>query len=359
MLALGGDHPDALRAGDPDVPSLVDLHPVRDALLDHAGADAVEEHPAVRERAVVVHVVDLDERPRRVVDVEERLVRGEAQPVRHLVLVLPDDELQLVLAAAGRDHEDALPAELPLALDPEAGEAPVPRVGEVDRPVRADGDVVRAVQVLALVVERERLAHAVGALAHERARDVLADEQVEVRVEGHPVALERRVPDLGHRAVQRDLPPDVGRHVGEVEDLLRRVPDRPLGEGESGCELLDGGALLDELVDRVRLRFDTRHGVSPFVTASSPRDNILVRKVCIRRSGCRPLGSPPPAGHIPEGARCRGRNCVGRHRIESSVRSRRARPRHRRLHPGLERGAEPPRRPRRARWPGCPMPTSS
>ena len=58
-------------------------------------------------------------RARRVVDVEERLAGREAEAVRHLVLVLADDELQLVLAAARRDHEDALPPELALALDPE------------------------------------------------------------------------------------------------------------------------------------------------------------------------------------------------------------------------------------------------
>ncbi|MFO7571927.1 MAG: SMP-30/gluconolactonase/LRE family protein [Gaiellaceae bacterium] len=41
VLALGGDHPDPARAGHPDVPALDALHPVRDALLDDAGADAV------------------------------------------------------------------------------------------------------------------------------------------------------------------------------------------------------------------------------------------------------------------------------------------------------------------------------
>src|SRR4051812_15282564 len=75
VLARGADHPDAARAGDPDVPLLVALHPVRDALLDHTGADAVEEHAAVLKAVVRGDVVDLDERARRVVDVEQRLVR--------------------------------------------------------------------------------------------------------------------------------------------------------------------------------------------------------------------------------------------------------------------------------------------
>ena len=62
----------------------------------------------------------------------------EAQPVRHVELVLGDGEVELVLASAGRNSEDALPAEVARALDAEAGETPVPGIGEVDRPVRAD-----------------------------------------------------------------------------------------------------------------------------------------------------------------------------------------------------------------------------
>src|SRR3954452_14254118 len=246
VLTLRADHPEAARPGDPDVAELVAFHPVRDALLDHAGADALEEHAPVLERSVGVHVVDLDEGSGRVVDVELRLARREAEAVRHLVLVLRDDELQLVLSPTRRDHEDALPAELTLALDPEAREAPVPGIGEVDRAVRADGHVVRAVEVLALPVKRESLSHAVAALPYERARDVLADEEIEVRVEHHAVALEGRIADFRHVAVERDLAADVRRHVGEVEHLLLRVPDRPFGEREPRRELLDTRALLDE-----------------------------------------------------------------------------------------------------------------
>src|SRR5580765_7453202 len=147
MLALGADHPDAAGARDPDVAFLVALHPVRDALLDQAGADAFEEHAPVREAPVGLDVVDLDPRLRRVVDVEQRLVGREAEPVRLLVLVLLDDQFRIT--AAGRDAEDALPAEHPLALEPEDGHTPVPGVGEPDRPVRLDAHVVRAVQLLA------------------------------------------------------------------------------------------------------------------------------------------------------------------------------------------------------------------
>ena len=254
VLARGRDDPDPARPGHPDVPALVALHPVRDALLDDAGTDAFEEHAAVRDRPVGRGVVDLDVRPWRVVDVEERLVRVEADAVRHLELVLLDDQLEV--AAARRDAVDALEAEAPLARMPEAREAPVPRVGEVDAAVRVHADVVRAVQLLALELLGDDLARSVRALLHERARDVLADEQVEVGVVRHPVALVREVPHLDDRAVRRVLAPHVTRHVREEEVMLLRVPDRPLREREAGCHPLDLRSLLDELVDRVRLRFD-------------------------------------------------------------------------------------------------------
>src|SRR6476659_8924923 len=247
VLALGADHPDAAGAGDPDVAFLVALHPVRDALLDHAGADALEEHPPVRERAVGVDVVDLDPRLRRFVDVEQRLVGREAEPVRLLVLVLLDDQLRV--AAAWRDAEDALPAEHSLALEPEDGHAPVPGVGEPERPVGLHADVVRAVQLLALVVRGQHLAAgalAVRVHADERAGRVLANDQPAVRVEGHPVALVTRARDDLDATLLVPAPPGVGGHVGEEQELPLRVPDRPLREGEAGAELLDLDVLVDE-----------------------------------------------------------------------------------------------------------------
>ena len=259
---LGADHPDALRAGDPDVAALVALHPVGDALLDHAGADALEEHAPVRERAVRVHVPDLDVRPRRVVDVEQRLVRREAEPVRHVELVSVDDRARgrpgRRRAGSGRRPASRAPGSRSM---PEAGEAPVPRIGEVDRAVRADADVVRAVELLALVVVGEQSRARRPAARAQRARDVLADEQVEVvrRRSSRCTCTTGRITSTTAPSDGVYLPPDVAGHVGEEQVVLRRVPDRPLGEGEARREALDLGALLDELVDRVRSRVDSRH----------------------------------------------------------------------------------------------------
>src|SRR5687768_14274816 len=58
VLAGRRDHPDPAGTGHPDVAALVALHPVRDAFLDDARPDALEEHPAVRDRPVGCGVVD-------------------------------------------------------------------------------------------------------------------------------------------------------------------------------------------------------------------------------------------------------------------------------------------------------------
>ena len=196
-----------------------------------------------------------------VVDVEQRLVGREAQPVGLVEVV---DE-QLRVAAARRDAVDALEVEVLLALDAEAGHAPVGRVGEVDRAVALDHDVVGAVELPALVVGGEHLAPAapaVGVHAHDRARDVLADDEPPVVVDRHPVALVGRVGDLGDPRVRVPAPAHVAGHVAEEQEAVG-VPDRPLGEGEAGPDLLDLGALVDQLAEGVRFDLDSHGDPSP------------------------------------------------------------------------------------------------
>src|SRR6185295_18786078 len=95
----------------------------------------------------------------------------------------------------GRDAEQPAEPELVAAalLPDPVVPAAVVGVGEVDAAVVATGDdVVRAVQVRAPVVEGDEVTPPVGAEPDETARDLFADEQAPVVVEGHAVALEGR-----------------------------------------------------------------------------------------------------------------------------------------------------------------------
>jgi hypothetical protein len=87
---------------------------------------------------------------------------------------------------------------------------------------------------------------AVGIHANERAGRVLAHDQPAVRVQRHPVALVARAEDLLDPIRLVPAPASVAGHVGEEQELALRVPDRPLGEGEAGSELLDLDVLVDE-----------------------------------------------------------------------------------------------------------------
>ena len=191
--------------------------------------------------------------PRRVVDVEQRLVRREAEPVRLLEVV---DE-QLEVAPACRQPVDALKVEILLALEPEARHAPVRRVGEDDRPVARDDHVVGAVQLLALPVRGERLTRSVRLLPDDGARDVLADDEVAVVVERHAVALVARVPEHRDSLVGMPAAALIARHVTEMERPVGH-PDRTFREGEPCRYLLDLGVLVDEVVQLLGMHHD-RH----------------------------------------------------------------------------------------------------
>src|SRR2546426_5265885 len=94
VLTIRTEHPDALRARYPDVAALVALHAVDEvALLEGSRADALREHPAVRDRTVGLDVEHSDMGARRVVDVEQRLVGRKAEPGRLLEVV--DEEVHI------------------------------------------------------------------------------------------------------------------------------------------------------------------------------------------------------------------------------------------------------------------------
>src|SRR5690606_20763943 len=127
------------------------------AVLDARGEDT----PGAK-AAVGAYLEDADVGLLGVVDIEEALVRREAEPIGLGEGVALHQQLRLAAGLPRRNAKDALPAQLARPLDPEAGHAPVPGVGEIDRAVGAHAEVVGAVELLALEVGGEHLAAAVG-----------------------------------------------------------------------------------------------------------------------------------------------------------------------------------------------------
>src|SRR5689334_8822355 len=68
---------------------------------------------------------------------------------------------------------------------------------------------------------------------------MLADDQIELGVIGHAVAFVRRTLDLDDAAPGIPSPPYIGRHVGEQQMVLDRMPDRPFREFKPCADLAD------------------------------------------------------------------------------------------------------------------------
>jgi hypothetical protein len=90
------------------------------------------------------------------VDEQPVLGRAEAEPIRLLEQVAVDQELRR--SRRRRDAVDALEAELPRPLDAVDRHSAVPGIGEVDRPVGLDADIVWAVSSIPSKCEAEPLA---------------------------------------------------------------------------------------------------------------------------------------------------------------------------------------------------------
>src|SRR5439155_8629030 len=209
-LARRGVDPDAAGRGDPDIAALVALHAVGQAGLE-LGANAAGEDARIGERAVGFDVEGADQRLRGVVDVEQAFIGREAEAVGLVEQMAVDDEFWR--AAAGRDAIDALKAELARPLDAIDRHAAVPGIAEIDRAARMDADVVRAVELLILVVRSNHLTPSVGALADQGRGGMLADNEIELGVIGHAVAFIRRTLDLDDAALGVPSPAHIAGHI--------------------------------------------------------------------------------------------------------------------------------------------------
>ena len=100
---------------------------------------------------------------------------------------------------------------------------------------------------------------------------MFADQQIQVGVIGHPVALVGRVHNLANTCPVQP-PPHVAGHVRKQQVMVNRMPDRTFGEGKARPLLPDGGVLVDQIAKTgiegfmchgVRLTPGTSHGAAP------------------------------------------------------------------------------------------------
>src|SRR5262249_19218062 len=153
------------------------------------------------------------------------------------------------------------------------GAAPDPRldavgwVGEVDRAVGLDHDVVGAVQSLALETLGEHGARTVVRDARDATAVVLGGDHATLSIEGEAVGVPPRVRGqlrpLGQAAPARDA---LVRDIAEEQGA--GAPHRPLREGEPACHAFDGRIGGDEIVQRAVTHFQNGHGISlPWATS--------------------------------------------------------------------------------------------
>ena len=112
----------------------------------------------------------------------------------------------------------------------------VGRVGEPEGAVGLYGEVVRRVELFAVVFGGEDFGRAVVVPADDVAACVLAGDEVAVEVEEVAVG-GLDVLELGDAVFRGPLHLDRVGDVGEDEAVFRGDPDRAFGEGHAGAEL--------------------------------------------------------------------------------------------------------------------------
>ena len=117
-------------------------------------------------------------------------------------------------AVAGWEAIDTLKAQLGLARHAEMLHTPIGRIGEVDRAILADDDVVGRIEFAAPEMAGHHLARAVPPEPGDRRSGMFANQQVEFGIVRHPVALARGFQDFRDPAVAgREAPAHIRRHI--------------------------------------------------------------------------------------------------------------------------------------------------
>src|SRR5262249_13193109 len=110
------------------------------------------------------------------------------------------------------------------------------RIGEVDRAVGLDHDVVRPVEALALKIVGDHGEAAIKLTPRHPPRLVLAGDDAALLVAGEPVRLIGVLLEHGHALARRVLHPLDGMDVAEQEIAALLDPDRSLGRAERSAE---------------------------------------------------------------------------------------------------------------------------
>src|SRR4029079_16814118 len=205
---VGVEDVDAPRTAAVHVPGAVELHAVGSAGL---GPLRLRPHPAVGEAAVRRHVEHADVLSRSVVDEQPPLVQGEAEPVGPVEVV----HQQPRRPGVGAHPVYPLEGQFLRALDAVELRAAVRRIGEVDGAVRLANDVVGAVELLAVIVRRDRHDAAVGLRARDLTAGVLTGQQPALAVVGEAVRLVARLAERRDTVGGRPAAHVIARHVAE------------------------------------------------------------------------------------------------------------------------------------------------
>ena len=216
MDPVAGRRPDVAVDIEPEAVRDAGLHDVEDARpFEPAPVDDVERHDVV---AALDHP--------RIRHVERPLVEREREPVGVDEGVGRDR--QLAGRAVQPEHEAATQLGVGLVALPVV-EDPVRRIGEPDRSVRGDDDVVRRVEPPALVPVDDGRAAAIGLVARDASQAVLAGEDAPVVVERVAVGEIGRAVEVGDAVGGRPAMDDVAPHVAPDQGVLARHVDGPLG----------------------------------------------------------------------------------------------------------------------------------
>ncbi len=92
---------------------------------------------------------------------------------------------------------------------------------------------------------------------------MFANQQIEIRVIGHPVALVRRARHLFDALSRAPASSHVSGHVRKQEILFNRMPKWPFGEGKAGADLAHRGGGRDQ-VGKAWIGNDMGHGNAPY-----------------------------------------------------------------------------------------------